>query len=144
MRLPALALIAAAAATGWCQSARPVPPSPQNSTQPGTALPRTWLNSQQDSFGQFGAQSGAQANSVPVPSPAPNRFLLNPQFSPDLLARNQAPAPFPHAKGMPIPTEWPDAKFEPIPTDWPNLKFLLVNNSSQPQPKPKPALKFVK
>jgi hypothetical protein len=45
---------------------------------------------------------------------------------------------------MPIPTEWPDAKFEPIPTDWPNLKFLLVNNSSQPQPKPKPALKFVK
>ena len=137
MRLLALAVIAATATTGWCQSVRPAPHSP-SFTGPSATLPESWLNSQQHSFAQFGAQPNPQPNA----NPAPNPFLLNPQFTPDLLAHNQAPALFPRAKGVPIPTEWPDAKFEPIPTDWPNLKFLLVNNTSQP--KPKPALKLVK
>ncbi|HWT65761.1 MAG TPA: hypothetical protein VN151_06570 [Terracidiphilus sp.] len=125
MRLLALAVIAAAATTGWSQSVRPAPHSP-SSTGPSATLPETRPNPQ------------------PNANPAPNPFHLNPQFAPDLQARNQAPMLFPRAKGMPIPTEWPDAKFEPIPTDWPNLKFLLVNNPSQLQPKPKPTLKLVK
>ena len=141
MRSIALVLLICTATAGLCQSTSSAVQASKSHSSPQVALPDSWLGGQQ-SFVQF----GAQPNSVPAPpaNPPGNRFLLNPQFPVGLMARNQEPTIFPHAKGMPIPTEWPDAKFEPIPTDWPNLKFLLVNNSSQPQPQPKTKLKLVK
>jgi hypothetical protein len=150
MRLTILALIFYAGTTALCQSASPVPASPDNAQQnshifnwSGTdfsTLPPVWHRSSVlpqpmivlPNGGPLRPNDRAKIDPQMIIHPPKSSLGLQPPGT--LVAQNEYPGlqflPIESSKKKMenIPTTWPNLKLQPIPILWPKSRLLPVGN----------------